>query len=317
MTTNVNIKILFIAIWYCCSGFADTVNTGVLVDTRGMVGCTAFLTFFVCWVCCTIFLWWQSGSLNISMTVTDKRCYMPGCCIAVGLYCLLEAINEGGMAKTYAIKTSEPLMTTAIAYFLNEVVSAQQAAAVVVVCSGSTILTTDRINLNSLTGDWRPIYFSFISNFFLSLRTVYSKSVLSVLSPEVLFQQLSLVAWVFLSLVALTEVVSPPPGSDFEFVPLCRCLFSGVAYFCYNLIGFHILRMVSSSSFAVAKELRCVFVYFWAIVYQGLPLSKLSIVGTVLVIFGSVAFGKSTQSAQKTKEEMDPILPVDNIVVDT
>jgi len=105
---------------------------------------------------------------------------------------------------------------------------------------------------------------------------VLSRPLLSkdVVPPVRLFGALAVVAALTtLPLAFLETVLMEPRLWELRSVVITGSI-SGVSYFCYNVVGFVVLRTMPSASFAVVKEMRCMIVYLWTLVWVKRPLAN-------------------------------------------
>ncbi|KAJ9463209.1 hypothetical protein DIPPA_01462 [Diplonema papillatum] len=317
---------LFVA-WYALSGIADRVNSNVARQAGVAVPC--LLTFAQCYVFTVLVRLVGSEGAGDSERKRERSairanrgsCMASGVCIAFGLYFLLWAIQVKDMAHAYALKASEPLYVVVLATVAHETVTRQQAASVFVLCLGSSLLAFDQpaaagpgreTRFSAALADGPLLACACLSNFFLSLRTVFAKRLLKVgMSPRAVFEQISLVATAVLVPLAVAELAFSRLDRS-AYPALLYCCISGFCYWGYNFVGFMLLKQVSSSTYAVGKELRCLVVYVWLILQKaGGAFSLQSAAGIVCVLIGSFFYGRSISAP---KAPLSSPRPLDGIV---
>ena len=332
------------ATWYLMSGAADGVANSVVRDA-GLVALPCWTTFVVSFLLGTAA---ETSSLFVAATSSSPHSSSPvlaapsspaaaalsarslarhakaGGSVAAGVYCLYWGMSVWGMQQTYAVKTSEPLVTTLVALLLGERVGAGQVAAIAVVCAGSACLALAQgtgpaaAAARRLLESPAPFVAVQLSNLFLAMRTVFVKRLLdgddaasaassaSSASPPPSSQQTARVPPHPLSVfrhvsAAAAAVLTPLSVAELLWVSgdslrsLAPSLFAGCFYFAYNCSGFVILSTVSSSTYAVGKELRCLAVYAWTALYLGQAASAMSLAGAALVVAGTVAYGAESK----------------------
>eukprot|EP01064_Diplonema_japonicum_P014367 TRINITY_DN21983_c0_g1_i1.p1 TRINITY_DN21983_c0_g1~~TRINITY_DN21983_c0_g1_i1.p1 ORF type:complete len:295 (+),score=23.88 TRINITY_DN21983_c0_g1_i1:57-941(+) len=273
---SVFLRVILFAAWWGVSGVSDGLSSKAVTES-GFVSLPCMLV-----LCCA----WAATGAKLPLH-KDASTIKAGTCVGFGLAALFWGVRLGSLVTVYAVKTSEPLYTTGVAIYLGEGASVKQALAVAVICGCSASLSVSVTFLS-------PIFaFASLSNLLLSCRTVFVKSILTSTgaAPLQLFSSISFFGFLSLVPLAAVEVITLPFPSLYT---LALCIPSGICYFFYNYLGFLILESVSSCTYAVGKEIRCLIVYGWAALVWGVGLGDMRhLLGMAGILLGSVGYWKA------------------------
>eukprot|EP00756_Hemistasia_phaeocysticola_P058817 Hpha_TRINITY_DN35477_c0_g1::TRINITY_DN35477_c0_g1_i1::g.83396::m.83396/K15283/SLC35E1; solute carrier family 35, member E1 len=261
-----------VAAWYALAGATDTV-VAECIQTTGLVALPVFGTFAVAAGCGVLVDKGAVGELR------RGRVAQAGASVCVGFGAMQVVVWLRDLRLAYALKTAEPLATVILSLAVGDSVSLSQCAAVAVVCCGAAMLSAGSGGV--MQGSATAAFLALVSNTALSLRTVLSRPLLSngVVPPARLFAALSIGGACTSLPFALLEAGIMSPGLAHLRTAALAATFSGVSYFGYNLIGFVVLRKVPSASYAVIKEMRCMVVYIWTLLWVRRPLANSSLCG--------------------------------------
>ena len=277
------LAILFLA-WYAMSGIADGINANIVRKSNFII-LPCCLTFAMSYLLCRLF---RAEGATWPSTSSIKA----GAAIAIGFSTLLGSMYVWDMQHTYAVKTSEAVYTTLIAKHYGESVKGTQIFAIILLCIGSMTLALTGTNIVHLYHHPLGLVVASISNLALSFRTVYAKDLLDKLTPVEVFRDVSVTAAVLLVPLSIVELVAHGMSYSHSLI-LLETTLSGFCYFAYNCFGFAILELVSSSTYAVGKEMRCLCVYLWTLIWTKTELTGWSAFGVLMVILGSFLYGSA------------------------
>eukprot|EP01063_Lacrimia_lanifica_P015333 TRINITY_DN22129_c0_g1_i1.p1 TRINITY_DN22129_c0_g1~~TRINITY_DN22129_c0_g1_i1.p1 ORF type:complete len:313 (+),score=44.34 TRINITY_DN22129_c0_g1_i1:67-1005(+) len=284
--------------WYLSSGMADSIQVRVVKDTAFVFG-TCFVMFVVG------FAWASVVLQDFTLCWPSRALVKAGAANVLGLLLMFFSVRSGDVSQTYAVKTSEPLYTTLLAMWMGERVQKRQMGAIAVICAGSMLLAArEGALLPDVASHPLPILLACVSNCALSMRTVLAKGQLVPRNaaakanvPVAVFREMALASWAILLPCHFAELVwalaYDAPRLRLYLTWLPAMVIGASFYFVYNALGFTILEALSSSTFAVAKEFRCVFVYVWMLVWFRQPFSFNAGVGMSIVIGGSILYGRT------------------------
>jgi solute carrier family 35 protein E1 len=155
--------------------------------------------------------------------------------------------------------------------------------------------------------------FAAISNICFSLRAVIAKKILMIFPTEsnefVMFRQISLIGvCVLIPLAYIVESVKISNDFIFELDDSFKkirydlfilFLWNGLAYTCYNLVSFLVLKRSNIVTHAVLNCFRRVFIIIFTSYYFQMNLSNYNLLGVGVALSGAILFGTSKRLSEK------------------
>eukprot|EP00755_Sulcionema_specki_P020454 Sspe_Gene.71975::Locus_42795_Transcript_1_1_Confidence_1.000_Length_633::g.71975::m.71975 len=119
---------LGMAAWYLLSGTADTLNYAVVSSTYHCLLPTLLTFASSAAMGCMVITTTRTVKLSseVFTAFRNPAVSRAGGCIALGLLCMLASMACRDMQYTYALKTTEPLFTTILAWMMLERVTLMQ-----------------------------------------------------------------------------------------------------------------------------------------------------------------------------------------------
>eukprot|EP01062_Namystynia_karyoxenos_P045377 TRINITY_DN33686_c0_g1_i1.p1 TRINITY_DN33686_c0_g1~~TRINITY_DN33686_c0_g1_i1.p1 ORF type:complete len:319 (+),score=57.36 TRINITY_DN33686_c0_g1_i1:68-1024(+) len=284
-----------VALWYSLAGITDTVMAEC-VRTTGLCALPCFGTFVIATAAGSIVS--RGGGWRCRGAV-GRQLALAGCALCCGFGAMQASVLLHDLRFTYALKTAEPLATVALAAAAGDAVTGAQAAAVVAVCCGAAMLSLG--SSGAPQGSALAAALALGSNGFLSLRTVLARPLLQggAFDPPRLFTALAACSAACMAPLALVETVARAPDAARLRAVCWTSALAGATYCGYNCLGFVVLRKTTSASYAVVKEMRCLVVYLWAVLWVAQPLAdtRLAGVGFVVAVVGAAAYSAAAGTA--------------------
>lgn len=204
------------------------------------------------------------------------------------------------------VKSSEPISTVLLAFFLLGEVDAVQTYA----CLIPIVIGVAMASLGDMTMTLTGFLVVQASNLGFSARAVYAKQLKkgcpesgSAKNDVELFYHISKLGLCLLVPCALLDSSALQKAFASESFEPMRLLgtmvFNGVFYTSYNLFSFMVLSEVTTSTHAVLNVFRRVVIISVTTIFFGTPTTAFNQMGVVMAVLGVLAFTQSKASAAK------------------